>query len=541
WMAVVMASLLLGEDINKYKFTIDVAGQIDGPSAGALMTITILSVLLGDTVKPTASMTGTINPDGTIGPIGGIPQKLEGAAKTGKKLILVPLGQRFDRDQKTGQNVDSVEKGQRVGIEVREVGDIYQAYEALTGKKLPKPEGAVDEAPDVPAAAFEKVKSKAKEWTSRYRQERAAFMGLDERYRQPFLAMSQQADASGQKSDGYFNQGLMAGAYAEALEATLLMTIATEAARLVNIYITQGAKAAEDHLNSTQSVNLRLEGLRDRLKAEKPKTATDSVVLADAYGNLSVGYGLSLLAQETLRRKPKNDQEKQEIVFTAALYHAIAAHVAQVAMDALDVGLRGGTSPAPDAKRLERFAETLRRAADANLTYFDAVIVDGQAKARGVHPGVVRQEYRTRDFDYTFALATVNVLPWLKERLGAGEPVSYATLGTALASYQFSSSVVAKYYSLGAQLDREGNLVGVDKSRAMTHMLDFAEKRSRELIALARKTGNEPVLPILYHESGKIDREGKVADKFSGLQSFWLSSLEAELMAIFSGKFKLMR
>ncbi|MGQ0550202.1 MAG: hypothetical protein ACT4PY_11105, partial [Armatimonadota bacterium] len=42
WMAVVMASLLLGEDINKYKFTIDVAGQIDGPSAGALMTITIL-------------------------------------------------------------------------------------------------------------------------------------------------------------------------------------------------------------------------------------------------------------------------------------------------------------------------------------------------------------------------------------------------------------------------------------------------------------------------------------------------------------------
>jgi hypothetical protein len=540
-MSVVMASLLLGEDINKYKFTLDVAGQIDGPSAGALMTVAILSAMLGDTVKPTASMTGTINPDGTIGPIAGIPQKLDGAAKAGKKLILIPLGQRFDVDQKTRQNVDSVEKGQRLGIEVREVGDIYQAYEALTGRKLPKPEGAADESPDVPAAAFEKVKSKAKEWSSRYRRERAAFMGLEERYRQPFMATARQADAAARKSDGYFNQGLMAGAYAEALEATLLITIATEGARLLNIYVTQGAKAAEDHLDSTQSVYLRLEGLLDRLKVEKPKTATDSVVLADAYGTLSVGYGLTLLAQEALRQKPKDDQEKLEIVFTAALYYAVAAHVAQVAMDALDVGLGGGTSSAPDTKRLERFAEILRRAADANLTYFDAVVVDNMARSRGVHPGVVRQEFRTRDFDYTFALATVNVLAWLKDRVGAGEPASYATLGTALASYQFSSSVVAKYYSLGAQMDREGNIVSVSKSRAMTHMLDFSEKRSRELIALARKTGNEPALPILYHESGKIDREGKVADKFSGLQSFWTSSLESKLMAIFSGKFKLMR
>lgn len=155
WMAVVMASLLLGEDINKYKFTIDVAGQIDGPSAGALMTTTILSLLLRDTVKPTASMTGTINPDGTIGPIGGIPQKLDGAARAGKKLVLIPLGQRFDRDRRTGANVDSVDRGQRLGIEVREVGDIYEAYEALTGKKRPKPEGAADEQPDLPAAAFE--------------------------------------------------------------------------------------------------------------------------------------------------------------------------------------------------------------------------------------------------------------------------------------------------------------------------------------------------------------------------------------------------
>lgn len=366
-------------------------------------------------------------------------------------------------------------------------------------------------------------------------------MGMDTRIRQPFLSLVSQADAAGRQADSYFNQGLMAGAYAKALEATLLMTVATEAARLVGVYVTQGANAAEDHLRATQAVMLRLDGLTDRLKAEKPQTSGDALVLADAYGNLALGLGLISLAQEVLRRKPKNEEEKQEIVFTAAMYHAVAAHVAQVANDALDVGLRGGTGTVPDPKRLERFAETMRRAAEANLTYFDATVIDEIAKAHGVHAGVVRQMFRARDFDYTFALATANVLPYLKDRVGSGDPASYATLGSALASYMFSSSIVAKYYSLGARTDREGNIVGVEKERAMIRMLDFSEKRTRELIAVAKKAGSDPVLPVIYYEAGKIEREGKVSDKLSTLQSFWLASLEAELAAIFSGKFKLVR
>ncbi len=133
------------------------------------------------------------------------------------------------------------------------------------------------------------------------------------------------------------------------------------------------------------------------------------------------------------------------------------------------------------------------------------------------------------------------MVPYLKDRLGGGEPAAYATLGGALASYIFSSAVVAKYYSLGAQQDKAGNLVAVRRERAMIRMLDFAEKRTRELIALAKKTGNEPVQPIVYYEDGKIDREGNVTEKFSGLESFWQASLQAELMTIFSGKYVLAR
>ena len=121
WMASVMAYLTVGVDLSQYRISFDVAGQIDGPSAGGLLTTALLASLLGDTVRPDATMTGIINPDGTIGPVGGIPHKIDGAAERGKKLVLVPYGQRFDVDMKLKRPVDLVERGRARGVEVREV------------------------------------------------------------------------------------------------------------------------------------------------------------------------------------------------------------------------------------------------------------------------------------------------------------------------------------------------------------------------------------------------------------------------------------
>jgi len=87
WTAVALSSILLGVDPRQYEFTIDPgSGRIDGPSAGGLTTIGVLAAILGHDVRTDAAMTGTINPDGSIGPVGGIPQKLEGAAEANKTL-----------------------------------------------------------------------------------------------------------------------------------------------------------------------------------------------------------------------------------------------------------------------------------------------------------------------------------------------------------------------------------------------------------------------------------------------------------------------
>ncbi|BCJ42789.1 hypothetical protein GCM10010168_04710 [Actinoplanes ianthinogenes] len=66
--------------------------KIGGPSAGLMFTLGIIDKLRDEdlTGGKVIAGTGTMSDDGTVGPIGGIPQKLVGAHDAGAKLFLVP-------------------------------------------------------------------------------------------------------------------------------------------------------------------------------------------------------------------------------------------------------------------------------------------------------------------------------------------------------------------------------------------------------------------------------------------------------------------
>src|SRR3989304_2924771 len=91
WTGVALASLFLGVDPRQYEFAIDPgAGNIDGNSAGGVTTVGVLAAILGDEIPADAAMTGGINPDGSIGPVGGIPPKIGGAAQAGGGPVPLP-------------------------------------------------------------------------------------------------------------------------------------------------------------------------------------------------------------------------------------------------------------------------------------------------------------------------------------------------------------------------------------------------------------------------------------------------------------------
>jgi len=156
-LAAQVAGKVLGVDMSKYDVFIQVKSDapiIGGPSAGGTMTVGIIAALEGWKVRNDVMMTGMINPDGSIGPVGGILEKASAAHSVGAKLFLIPEGQRIQVVQKTEQKqigpivqitsksekVDVVEYAkERWGLEVKEIRDIYEAVYYFTGKKIEKP------------------------------------------------------------------------------------------------------------------------------------------------------------------------------------------------------------------------------------------------------------------------------------------------------------------------------------------------------------------------------------------------------------------
>jgi uncharacterized protein len=69
------------------------AQLIGGGSAGAAAAILTIATLDGKALKKEAVITGTINPDGTVGKVGDVLEKAKAVSDAGYKYFLVPKGQ----------------------------------------------------------------------------------------------------------------------------------------------------------------------------------------------------------------------------------------------------------------------------------------------------------------------------------------------------------------------------------------------------------------------------------------------------------------
>ena len=69
--------------------------RIGGPSAGLAFTLSVIDALTPEplTGNLDVAATGTIHHDGTVGPIGGVPQKAHSTVRAGTDLFLVPASQ----------------------------------------------------------------------------------------------------------------------------------------------------------------------------------------------------------------------------------------------------------------------------------------------------------------------------------------------------------------------------------------------------------------------------------------------------------------
>ncbi|OYT42179.1 MAG: hypothetical protein B6U78_01845 [Candidatus Aenigmarchaeota archaeon ex4484_224] len=140
-----VAQQITGLDLSKYDLFYSIetnASIIEGPSAGAGITIATIAALENKTLNKSVMITGTIQPDGSIGPVGGIEAKARAAKQIGAKVFLVPRGQGTQVTYVPIKNCKTVgyvtfceityklketSISKKVGIEVKEVENIYDA------------------------------------------------------------------------------------------------------------------------------------------------------------------------------------------------------------------------------------------------------------------------------------------------------------------------------------------------------------------------------------------------------------------------------
>ena len=102
----------------------------DGPSGGAAMAVGFIALFKGDRIQRGIAMTGTLEAGGSIGFVGGIPDKIRAAKREGCHTVLVPRGQIHD----ARWNLN--ELAFQLNITVKEVETIEEAYQMMTGNRI---------------------------------------------------------------------------------------------------------------------------------------------------------------------------------------------------------------------------------------------------------------------------------------------------------------------------------------------------------------------------------------------------------------------
>ncbi|WP_062661756.1 S16 family serine protease [Aeropyrum camini] len=232
---------------------------VGGPSAGLAMALATYSLLTTGSCPEGYAATGMILPDTSVGPVGGLKEKLEAAASAGAKIFLIPHGQEkytyiarkversgpIVRIVSTPVSIDLVEYGKSLGVEVVGVSTLVEAAKVLG---LPTPE------PKAYPQPSQQILTMLDQYTvDTVQLARDLVNGMDGTLVQRVLELSDQA--LDLVDEGFY--------YAAAVEATLAFSYAKAA-----VEVSETANGdfdvtslVEESQNSISTVMERLEGI----------------------------------------------------------------------------------------------------------------------------------------------------------------------------------------------------------------------------------------------------------------------------------------
>jgi ATP-dependent Lon protease len=143
---------------------------VEGDSASSTEVFALLSALSGLPIRQEIAVTGSVNQQGDIQPIGGVNQKIEGffdvcrvLGLTGKQGVIIPA-ENIEDLMLRDDTIDAVARGQ---FQILPISTVEQGIEILTGVKAGarKADGAFE-----PDTVFALVDKRLREWATALKQ-----------------------------------------------------------------------------------------------------------------------------------------------------------------------------------------------------------------------------------------------------------------------------------------------------------------------------------------------------------------------------------
>ena len=555
WLSSFIAASALNKDLTDFEFRASASGRIDGPSAGALMTVGFLASMIGDEIDPKATMTGTVNPDGTVGTVGGIVHKFTKALEEGKTRLGYPIGRRYDIDMNTNERVDLEQLARDAGGEAHEISDIWEAYEFLTGKKLPVALPVDQKEMRLDDAVERMFKSKYDSWKAEFD---SNFNDLVDLYQQGqlvggTLTLAEEAEREFTAAESLLSQGLTSSAYNRMLTAVTYAATA-RLVWMVQYHVALGdINSAVDTLSVfTSSIDATREAM-DKVGAIVPSTLGGHLQMISAFQSAIPGWGFNFYGSEALMDAagylaqlydvpavylgdPALQEELFSKVLPGALTMANSFVNSQRALEAIEIEAAQSINYQCSLPAARRLAKSYSSAATANISYFESIAVEPAAKDAGMHLDNARAYYMSVNNDYLIAYHAMAMPdhPGMPAELKAswGEnslPWSLGVLSGALLSYFKVSLLVAEQYSLQVQYDMFGAATSVANEKAFISAMNGAERKARQHANSAKvATGEIPIQSRIHYQNAAVLREGTLADKLRALQLFWMSSMYSQ-------------
>ncbi len=535
WMASVMAAQLTDFDPATMQVAFEVQGFVDGPSAGALMTVGILAAVRGDTVRADAAMTGTINPDGMVGPVSGIPHKIEGAAAKGIKLVVIPVTSEAQLDENSNEFVNLIRHGKELGVTVKSVVDIYEAYELMTGVALPR--APAKGRPRVALKVDKILTKRMVTWTTLINDAIAEYQQTPDIARIDFNNnMITTGQSLIKSSEQLLREGVVTAAYGDLVDAAMNVFIAKEVAHSRQTLNGYGLDGMVNRIKDNGWLQSEIEKTATALRFSKPTTLNQLALYFYSCDAFIEAIAFQKLAANMLANLPEDQDKRAEVALTASGWQVYAWLDCLVAMDGMEVMQQYGGKPIPaDAPFLET-AKFYRRASDASLTVFDSITISEIAQALKVGKSTAATLLSRKDPYYALMrTAQSEVIGSLPEYFGDGPQLTYATVAAAIYLHMRSSMLIAKYYSLGAELDKDMVITRISREQTFNDWLAASDDQARRNIMLLSKYGIDTSTFAQTYEYSRILRNRGMNEKLESLGLYFYINITTKIMQRLSG------